>query len=471
MASFASPTTAYTSSSSRVASPPPLLSSSATASSSSSSAPILDYTFLHIERAQLPPQSSKTRARTPRSPRTRTGHPSSELQTHPHLLNLHLFPRAALPRISPGPSTSTSSASPATSPTLTSWTRGTSSHPSPSSAPASPRRQYQFQYPPQKEKVSGERQSGVNNVDHDGFHIRSQGQHQQQQRGEHEPWTLTSLSQGSSTSLTPPPAYGPPSSAAANHDNHIVEATTSSSSYTAAPSTHTHPTSHTHTNANASSYNPLSNSSSSLPIPSSLSTSAAAPPPPPSFSQSQISLGVNSSLPPSITSSTNPSFPAAPSSTGTSSGANTGVSTTTMGQTHKDKTRLEIILDAPYLTLKGTGPDVEPTTLSGHVFLYLTETTALKEITLQFRGKARIPMPANESLINNSTSITYVICNHDWSFLEHTGSSKRHSRSLKAGKHYFPFNLSIGGSLPSSISTCALGGASVAYKLPRRTSS
>ncbi|KAF9542197.1 hypothetical protein CPC08DRAFT_730675 [Agrocybe pediades] len=417
MASFASPTTAYTSSSSRVASPPPLLSSSATASSSSSSAPILDYTFLHIERAQLPPQSSKTRA-----------------------------------------------PSPATSPTLTSWTRGTSSHPSPSSAPASPRRQYQFQYPPQKEKVSGERQSGVNNVDHDGFHIRSQGQ-QQQQRGEHEPWTLTSLSQGSSTSLAPPPAYGPPPSAAANHDNHIVEATTSSSSYTAAPSTHTHPTSHTHTNADASSYNPLSNSSSSLPVPSSLSTSAAAPPPPPSFSQSQISLGVNSSLPPSITSSTNPSFPAAPSSTGTSSGVNTGVSTTTMGQTHKDKTRLEIILDAPYLTLKGTGPDVEPTTLSGHVFLYLTETTALKEITLQFRGKARIPMPANESLINNSTSITYVICNHDWSFLEHTGSSKRHSRSLKAGKHYFPFNLSIGGSLPSSISTCALGGASVAYKL------
>ncbi|KIM45539.1 hypothetical protein M413DRAFT_442212 [Hebeloma cylindrosporum] len=128
----------------------------------------------------------------------------------------------------------------------------------------------------------------------------------------------------------------------------------------------------------------------------------------------------------------------------------------------EDKPRLDIILDAPYLTLKGTGPDVEPTTLSGHVSLYLTEAISIKEITLQFRGKAKIPMPASESLINNSTSITYVVCNHDWSFLE---GEKRHSRTLKAGRHFFPFHLEIGGSLPSSISTTALGGASVAYKL------
>ncbi|KAH9483841.1 Arrestin domain-containing protein C31A2.12 [Psilocybe cubensis] len=137
----------------------------------------------------------------------------------------------------------------------------------------------------------------------------------------------------------------------------------------------------------------------------------------------------------------------------------------------KDKPHIMIIPDTPYLALKGTGPDVEPTTLSGNVVLYLTESTTLKEITLQFRGKARIPMPANESLINNSTYITYVVCNHDWSFLESGSSSssssshKRHSRTLKAGKHYFPFSLSIGGTLPSSITTPALGGASVAYKL------
>ncbi|KAF8971241.1 hypothetical protein BDZ97DRAFT_2071472 [Flammula alnicola] len=132
---------------------------------------------------------------------------------------------------------------------------------------------------------------------------------------------------------------------------------------------------------------------------------------------------------------------------------------TTMGNT---KAHLDIILDSQYLTLKGTGPDVEPTTLSGHVALHLTESTSIKEITLQFRGKAKIPMPASESLINSGTFISYIVCSHDWSFLE---GDKRHSRTLKAGRHFFPFSLNISGSLPSSISTNALGGASVAYKL------
>lgn len=65
----------------------------------------------------------------------------------------------------------------------------------------------------------------------------------------------------------------------------------------------------------------------------------------------------------------------------------------------EEKPHLDIILDAPYLTLKGTGPDVEPTTLSGRVSLYLTEAISIKEITLQFRGKAKIPMPASESCV------------------------------------------------------------------------
>ncbi|KAJ2922575.1 hypothetical protein H1R20_g14527, partial [Candolleomyces eurysporus] len=128
----------------------------------------------------------------------------------------------------------------------------------------------------------------------------------------------------------------------------------------------------------------------------------------------------------------------------------------------KDRPSVDIVLDAPYLTLKGTGPDVEPTRLSGNVVLHLTEATSIKEITLQFRGKARIPIPANESLINSTNSLTYVICHHNWSFLE--GSAK-HARTLKAGRHYFPFHLEVGGSLPSSISTPVLGGASIAYKL------
>lgn len=62
----------------------------------------------------------------------------------------------------------------------------------------------------------------------------------------------------------------------------------------------------------------------------------------------------------------------------------------------------------------------------------------------------------------NASPLTYVVCQHEWSFLE---GDKGHSHTLKAGRHLFPFQLQIGGSLPSSISTSALGGASVSYKL------
>lgn len=70
-----------------------------------------------------------------------------------------------------------------------------------------------------------------------------------------------------------------------------------------------------------------------------------------------------------------------------------------MGRTDTTKSYLDIVLDAPFLTLRGTGPDVEATSLSGHVALFLTESTSIKEITLQFRGKAKIPMPASESYV------------------------------------------------------------------------
>lgn len=62
----------------------------------------------------------------------------------------------------------------------------------------------------------------------------------------------------------------------------------------------------------------------------------------------------------------------------------------------------------------------------------------------------------------NASSVTYAVCNHEWSFLE--GDRKR-ARTLKAGRHLFPFHLQIGGTLPSSIATSVLGGASVSYKL------
>ncbi|KAJ7497638.1 hypothetical protein FB451DRAFT_1121329 [Mycena latifolia] len=123
---------------------------------------------------------------------------------------------------------------------------------------------------------------------------------------------------------------------------------------------------------------------------------------------------------------------------------------------------LEVHLDNEYICMKGTGNDVEPARLTGHVALYLAESTPIKEITLQFRGKARLPPSPHEPIHLNSSPATYIVCNHDWSFLE---GEKKHSHTLKAGRHFFPFQLQLGGSLPSSVFTNTLGGASVAYKL------
>lgn len=51
--------------------------------------------------------------------------------------------------------------------------------------------------------------------------------------------------------------------------------------------------------------------------------------------------------------------------------------------------QLEILLDNSIMFLKGTGVDVEPAVLSGRVGLYLAESCSIKEVTLQFSGKAR----------------------------------------------------------------------------------
>ena len=56
----------------------------------------------------------------------------------------------------------------------------------------------------------------------------------------------------------------------------------------------------------------------------------------------------------------------------------------------------------------------------------------------------------------------YLVCNHEWSFLE---GEKKHSHTLKAGRHLFPFQLQLGGSLPSTLYAGVHGGASVTYKL------
>ncbi|KAI0339921.1 hypothetical protein BDW22DRAFT_1335586 [Trametopsis cervina] len=133
-----------------------------------------------------------------------------------------------------------------------------------------------------------------------------------------------------------------------------------------------------------------------------------------------------------------------------------------MGKPEKGHPAVEIAVTSDVLVLRGTGVDVAPALLSGNVVLHLTEPTSIKEITLSFRGKARIPPAQGDTLAINAAPLTYVVCHHEWSFLE---GNRSHSHTLKAGRHLFPFQLQIGGSLPSSISTTALGGASVSYKL------
>lgn len=128
----------------------------------------------------------------------------------------------------------------------------------------------------------------------------------------------------------------------------------------------------------------------------------------------------------------------------------------------KERSGIDIVVDASCITVRGTGGEVQPALLSGHVALNLTESTSIKEITLQFRGKVRLPAPMSEQRALNNSPQTYAICTHDWSFLE---GEKRHSHTLKAGRHLFPFQLQLGGSLPSSVATTAHGGVIVSYKL------
>nr|GAT56580.1 predicted protein [Mycena chlorophos] len=130
-----------------------------------------------------------------------------------------------------------------------------------------------------------------------------------------------------------------------------------------------------------------------------------------------------------------------------------------------DAQRLEILLERDFLLLRGTGTDHEPALLQGNVVLELREPTTLRSITLQFRGKAYVAQPPQQdSMSTNNPTSTYIVCKHNWSFLDGAKKNKN-SFTLKAGRHLFPFKLQLGGSLPSSLVTDSMGGASVAYKL------
>lgn len=67
------------------------------------------------------------------------------------------------------------------------------------------------------------------------------------------------------------------------------------------------------------------------------------------------------------------------------------------GDKEKLHSALDIVVNSEQLILRGTGNEVEPVLLSGHVVLQLCEPTSIKEITLHFRGKAKIPPSGSDS--------------------------------------------------------------------------
>ncbi|KZS98484.1 hypothetical protein SISNIDRAFT_404532 [Sistotremastrum niveocremeum HHB9708] len=129
----------------------------------------------------------------------------------------------------------------------------------------------------------------------------------------------------------------------------------------------------------------------------------------------------------------------------------------------KSQPPLDIVLSTPTVFLKGIGVDVEPAVLSGQVIINLPEATSIKEITLQLRGKARFPpLPSDSSnhlLQTNYNSV--VVYSHDWTFLE---GERRSAHTLKAGRHAFPFQVMLDGSVPSSFTNHS-GTTFITYKL------
>ena len=81
-----------------------------------------------------------------------------------------------------------------------------------------------------------------------------------------------------------------------------------------------------------------------------------------------------------------------------------------MGKAEKGHPAVDILVHSDTLILRGTGVDVAPALLSGNVVLYLSEATSIKEITLSFRGKARIPPAQNESCVSPMLSHSCFVC-------------------------------------------------------------
>jgi hypothetical protein len=64
-------------------------------------------------------------------------------------------------------------------------------------------------------------------------------------------------------------------------------------------------------------------------------------------------------------------------------------------------TGIDLVVNSDVLTLKGNGAEVTPALLSGQIVLDLAESTTVKQITLQFRGKAKLPPVENEPWVSS----------------------------------------------------------------------
>ncbi|GAA6051086.1 hypothetical protein JCM3770_004705 [Rhodotorula araucariae] len=129
---------------------------------------------------------------------------------------------------------------------------------------------------------------------------------------------------------------------------------------------------------------------------------------------------------------------------------------------------LEIHLESNDLVLRGfTGDDFEPATLNGELILNLAHATDLREVALVFTGAAKVTW-RDSSTHHHDHPLFF----HDFNFLNPSSHTNRvdakkehhHVHTLKAGRHVFPFSLTVPGSLPASLRTYS-GTGVIEYKL------
>ncbi|KZW00209.1 hypothetical protein EXIGLDRAFT_722273 [Exidia glandulosa HHB12029] len=124
----------------------------------------------------------------------------------------------------------------------------------------------------------------------------------------------------------------------------------------------------------------------------------------------------------------------------------------------EERSFLEIVAPRT-VVFRGLGQDVDTAVLAGTLVLHLAESTDLRDITLEFTGKAKLPAPPSPYL---KSQHGYVVHTYETSFMPQ--GEKKQSRTFKAGRHTFPFSIELEPYLPSSLQVTHSTPA-IAYKL------